>query len=224
MSLKRKKDAGQARGEISQVGAFSVAGNLGNYENLYMDIALVLNKAGYAEFVANNFTSFVDDSHSSIVNDLINRGQGELVLLNLKEIKNTSHSEIILSLIREGKGRDLARNARAFEQEYHVFIVDELIKAGMGHIVAYNYDQFLGLESNDGAIAQLIIDSGQGNAVADNIELFGEIYHTGIADSLRKAGLWDAVERNFEDFYGISLNEVAPISNMPASTISAVGR
>ncbi|MCP4522962.1 MAG: hypothetical protein GY828_01955, partial [Candidatus Gracilibacteria bacterium] len=88
----------------------------------------------------------------------------------------------------------------------HKEIAQKLIDAGNGNIVAYNLEKFEGLDHKE--IAQKLIDTGGLSSIVCNGEKF-EGLDTNIAKKLIDAGSGDFVAYNLEKFEGLDHKEIA---------------
>jgi len=110
------------------------------------------------------------------------------------------------------KSRDLiADMSKVFNTTSHNQIAQQLIEAGQGEAVARNLDNFTGLDHNQ--LAQQLIEAGEGWAVAGNLNKFTGLDNT-TAQQLIKAGWVSAVANNLHSFIGLDNTTAKRIVNL----------
>ena len=117
--------------------------------------------------------------------------------------EKSNQAEIVDAMLEHGDYYFLAKNIDFFDELDQNLIAQQLIDNGEGEAVADNLDKFPDLEHNN-ELAQKLIAAGGGNGVAYNLDKFLDLERNNeLAQKLIEAGGGYAVAKNLDKFQGL---------------------
>jgi hypothetical protein len=204
-----------------------------------IDIAWKLIKNGQAQLVVDEIEKYSELDLEKAILQMIESGQDFAVSRLLKKCPNLRREDIAIKMIEAGKSESVMEGVKSkifstlskdvflkilnsnmhwsyfsdLSKHLHVFqgldneVALKLIEKGNGDSVADNLEKFQGLNHHE--IALLLIEKGAGRSVARNLEKFQGLNHKEIALLLVKIGAGASVADYFEKFQGLNHQEIA---------------